>query len=415
MQPWKGGPSSRNEVPTASRTKHLQKEAQDMELKLLELKRNMEKQRAAREGLLATAAAGSMWQNGATGLLRGNFRSKQQGGGAAPRDSQPSSSGRGSSTSQPSSRGSSAHAAGSRAGASGLSPSIPQQPSMQLEEAVVSGSRVSAAPAARPAAHAPNHRFGSARPADVLTVRHDDDQGDTGIGCGSDQPGSLLDGEFDEAENRRAFLDALNEWRKGNRPPSASSQDMGHGTSSCMGAAASSSHAPGATMEVQTEAATPRVSRPVSATKKSYFDKFLLNTASRQAGQSATGGVGGSSQQRPSTANSLGADRSGLMSGGGASSSGSAGWQQRPHSALAQRPGSAAPALTGKLDILERLERLELQQRQDEEDDDDDDDGDAGGVVVTTASGMLGLTKGVRLPDAILVPQDREMSDNSDA
>ena len=37
------------------------------------------------------------------------------------------------------------------------------------------------------------------------------------MGCGTEDDGGLAQGAFNEADSHKSFLDALNEWRAGNR------------------------------------------------------------------------------------------------------------------------------------------------------------------------------------------------------
>ena len=96
-----------------------------------------------------------------------------------------------------------------------------------------------------------------------------------GMACGADADDDLASGAFSEADSHRSFLEALNEWRNGNLKDPSAAPGRGPG---------------GANTEAQTETSPNRVLRPGSAaSKKSYFEKLALNTASREAGQSATG------------------------------------------------------------------------------------------------------------------------------
>jgi|LauGreDrversion2_5_1035112.scaffolds.fasta_scaffold109480_1 hypothetical protein len=93
------------------------------------------------------------------------------------------------------------------------------------------------------------------------------------MACGADADDDLASGAFNEADSHKSFLEALNEWRNGNKESAVASRP-----------------GLGANTVAQTETSPSRGPRPVSATsKKSYFEKFALNTASREAGQSALG------------------------------------------------------------------------------------------------------------------------------
>ena len=98
-----------------------------------------------------------------------------------------------------------------------------------------------------------------------------------GMACGADADDDLASGAFSEADSHRSFLEALNEWRNGNLKDPVAAAAAGPGPG-------------GANTEAQTETSPSRGVRPGSAaSKKSYFEKLALNTASREAGQSATG------------------------------------------------------------------------------------------------------------------------------
>jgi hypothetical protein len=85
---------------------------------------------------------------------------------------------------------------------------------------------------------------------------------------------------------------------------------------------------------------------------------------------------------------------------------------QREEDRPASASGSSQCGPDGlRLDVLDRLEQLERRHEQQQRDDDEAEresgggEWDGGGIEVTTQVG-LGLTKGMRLPDAILVPDD---------
>lgn len=74
-----------------------------------------------------------------------------------------------------------------------------------------------------------------------------------------------------------------------------------------------------------------------------------------------------------------------------------------PHDHVLQDAGtSGMPAAHAALQLLDRLEQLEQERAADSDDDDDD----AGILEIADQVGTLGLTKGTRLPDAILLPND---------
>ncbi|KAF5838765.1 hypothetical protein DUNSADRAFT_2228 [Dunaliella salina] len=78
------GPKVAIRTPTALA---LAKEAQEMEAKLEELRKAMERERGMRE----RSSEGPRWRNGASGLLRGQFRNKQQGAATSSSHSNPAS------------------------------------------------------------------------------------------------------------------------------------------------------------------------------------------------------------------------------------------------------------------------------------------------------------------------------------
>ena len=100
------------------------------------------------------------------------------------------------------------------------------------------------------------------------------------MGCGTDAVDDLSAGAFNEADSHRSFLEALNEWRSGG----ATTVTAGPAATRGGGIAGGSSN------EAQTETSPSKVQqRPASASKVSYFQKFSINTASRDAGQCAEG------------------------------------------------------------------------------------------------------------------------------
>jgi hypothetical protein len=106
------------------------------------------------------------------------------------------------------------------------------------------------------------------------------------MGCGTDAVDDLSAGAFNEADSHKSFLEALNEWRNGGNSAAVAADGAACGGTSKGTVKA----AGGGSMEVQTEARTHMVpQRPASASKVSYFQKFAINTASRDAGQCANG------------------------------------------------------------------------------------------------------------------------------
>jgi hypothetical protein len=106
---------------------------------------------------------------------------------------------------------------------------------------------------------------------------------------GGSRSGSLLDGAFDEAANRRAFAEALSEWRGDTREREG---------------AANAANVPA--METQTDspsdAAFSRTTRPATAKPSappgaSYFERLRAGNAERLAGKDAADAVRSSSSK----------------------------------------------------------------------------------------------------------------------
>ncbi|KAG2445943.1 hypothetical protein HXX76_000546 [Chlamydomonas incerta] len=371
-----------------------------MEAKLAELRKAMEKERAKRDALMANVGGGSIWRNGAAGGLR-----KGQGAAATASSSGASTSRRpdsseasGPPSGSTSARGGNAASAGS---AAAVSPEIPS----------VSGSRLTAPrPAAGP----------SSRTTNILVVQSGAEVG--GMSCGTEDDPSLAAGAFSEADSHKSFLEALNEWRRGNRGESdtattASTSAAAGGGGPAVRASAAVEHS---TLEVQTEQRPLAVAaRPSSAAAKplSYFDKLIINTTSRTAGQLAAGvppeDVVSSVSiprpaARPTSASARGDGAETAAATGAPTSSSTSG---AAASTKASKPAApAAPAVVippadpnNPLSILDRLEALERQRQAAQADDDADADG--GSFTVTTATGVV-MTKNMRLPDEVLLPDN---------
>lgn len=405
----------------------LSSDAAAMEAKLAELRKAMDKERAKRETLMAQNG-GSIWKNGANGLLRSNFRSKQgDAGGPGQKAYSP-----GSLETSPDK----APAAPQRASSASRAMSVTPEP---VEPPTVSGSRLEV-------------QKPMARRADVLIVEGPD----TGMGTGTDSGPGLMAGNFNEADSHKSFLEALQEWRRGTRSDAAG----GDNGAAVAGKGAVTGNTAGAAMEVQTEVRQP--ARPASG-KLSYFDKLVLNSNSRQAAELAAGasatGRGASGSGAPAPAAAVATDPMRAASAGAAPallspsppparassarprpSAGSAGMQRTSgdvdggSSSAEGSPEavSAAAAASGQADddfggastgtstnplaILDKLEALELrkQQHQQQLDDEDDDDECAAGphgsrssLVITTQVGVV-LTKNTRLPDDVLLPSNED-------
>ena len=49
------------------------------------------------------------------------------------------------------------------------------------------------------------------------------------MACGADDDDGLANGAFNEADSHRSFLEALNEWRKGNKGEAGAGEEGGSG------------------------------------------------------------------------------------------------------------------------------------------------------------------------------------------
>eukprot|EP00798_Chlamydomonas_sp_ICE-L_P031855 gene31855-7061_t len=314
----------------------------------MDLRRAMEGERAKREAMIAGAVDGSLWKNGQSGLLRGNYRNKERKGkeagtcpdaGGSRATSGRSSQGSAGDAAAGSTRASSARAESAGGGGGGVrgssgrrsadakgasSAAAAAEPSMG--DAGLTGSRIQ--PNGGPPRRAAMPMGFGKQEADVMEIHHgtyddededegvggmawgtepadngtyddeDEDEGVGGMACGTEASDGLNDGRFNEADSHRSFLDALNEWRNANKPATTeASGEAGASTSGrpSSGRPASTGQMKASTsateaMECQTETAVRRPARPQSASNKSYFGKLVLSTHSRQAGQAAGGG-----------------------------------------------------------------------------------------------------------------------------
>ncbi|GFR44855.1 hypothetical protein Agub_g6198 [Astrephomene gubernaculifera] len=395
----------------------LSAEAAAMEQKLAELRKAMEKERAKREALMANAGGGSIWRNGSS--LRANVGKGSDAASRRPASGATAFGAAGGPGPAPSRAPASARGGSSSGTTEAVAANVPS----------VSGSRMSSARSAVEAARSatPDSQGGGSGSGGGGS-------GGGGMSCGTDDGPSLAAGQFSEADSHRSFLEALNEWRRGNRgdvPDAAagqSSQEPAAGSSFPREPPRASARVSSSNLEVQTE--TRPVSRPTSAKPLSYFDKLVLNTTSRQAGHLAAGGTPES--MRPSL---TGQEQYGMRSASAMDVRPGSASSVRPGSAVGVRPASAAPgstpvapsaacaspavaapkatsenvpdssAASDPLSILDRLEALERQRQELHAGDEDDDD--PGVFTVTTATGVL-LTKGVRLPDEVLLPCNTE-------
>uniref|UniRef100_A0A7S3VJY9 Uncharacterized protein n=1 Tax=Dunaliella tertiolecta TaxID=3047 RepID=A0A7S3VJY9_DUNTE len=226
------GPKLAIRTPTALA---LAKEAQEMEAKLEELRKAMERERGMRE----KSSEGPRWRNGASGLLRGQFRSKQQGTAMGSSHSSPASR-TPSSTSRLNSKSSAPMPSPSPSATASVKDGSPPAGELGVSGTSRTGTsrlsssagglggdaRVVPAPGGLRVSQSRKLAARAASPAapDVLQVHsqqdlgHSSDQGkqSTAESQAGDDP-DLREGAFDEAESHKSFMEALNEWRAGNR------------------------------------------------------------------------------------------------------------------------------------------------------------------------------------------------------
>ncbi|GLC54890.1 hypothetical protein PLESTB_000916800 [Pleodorina starrii] len=420
-------------APKVAKPAVLSAEAAAMELKLAELRKAMEKERAKREALMANTSGGSIWRNGGTTSgLRSNVKGKGPGEGSPSSAAggvsssrrpnsvdAPAGQGAAAASSSAAGRASSARSAGATAGS---------------EISALSGSRLTTSGrTANAAAAEPKGPGGRGAPA---SSSGGGGGAMGGMSCGTDDNSSLADGAFNEADSHKSFLDALNEWRRANRGDTPADAGAAGAASSAASSAQPQrprSGAPpapvaSASLEVQTESRP--ASRPSSSTSLSYFDKLVINASSRVAGHLASGGPPESSRSSlsgqatglprpPSAARPLSASLSNIPSAAAKpplAPAPAANSTRISASAAALAPSSCTTSAPGKvetdgtppdpLSILDRLEALERQRQAAASHGDGDEEdgwGAASFIQVTTATGMV-LTKGVRLPDEVLMP-----------
>ncbi|KAG2452506.1 hypothetical protein HYH02_002745 [Chlamydomonas schloesseri] len=387
----------------------LSAEAAAMEAKLAELRKAMEKERAKREALMANAGAGSIWRNGAAGGLRNAGKGP---GAAATVSSSGASTNR-----RPDSSEASAPPSGSTSARGSSAIGSSSAAAAPAEIPTISGSRLTAP---RPAA-------GPSSRAQILDLQSGTEVG--GMSCGTEDEPSLAAGAFNEADSHRSFLEALNEWRRGSRGEGEAAAGSTNAASTSAaatggGGVRASSAVEHSTLEVQTEQRPLAVAaRPGSAAAKplSYFDKLIINTTSRTAGQLAAGVPPEEVVStvsiprpvpRPTSASTLrdGADTASALASavnGASSTSGAATAAKPSQAAVPAAPAVVIPPAdpNNPFSILDRLEALERQRQAAAQADDDDDA--AGSFTVTTATGVV-LTKNMRLPDEVLLPDNNK-------
>ncbi|GLC43867.1 hypothetical protein PLESTM_001527800 [Pleodorina starrii] len=352
-------------APKVAKPAVLSAEAAAMELKLAELRKAMEKERAKREALMANTSGGSIWRNGGTTSgLRSNVKGKGPGEGSPSSAAggvsssrrpnsvdAPAGQGAAAASSSAAGRASSARSAGATAGS---------------EISALSGSRLTTSGrTANAAAAEPKGPGGRGAPA---SSSGGGGGAMGGMSCGTDDNSSLADGAFNEADSHKSFLDALNEWRRANRgdTPADAGGPPESSRSSLSGQATGLPRPPSA-------------ARPLSAS--------LSNIPSAAAAA------------KPPLAPAPAANSTRISASAAALA---------PSSCTTSAPGKVETDGTppDPLSILDRLEALERQRQAAASHGDGDEEdgwGAASFIQVTTATGMV-LTKGVRLPDEVLMP-----------
>ncbi|KAL6758725.1 hypothetical protein V8C86DRAFT_2589602 [Haematococcus lacustris] len=387
-------PPGKNRTPLLSaKTLDLAAEAADMEAKLIELRKAMEREREKRER--STPDTGPHWSNGATGLLRGQFRAGAKAGPGI-------TTAAGAATGVATNTATSTSAASSRASSAAPTARKPTQiPPLQQQSKKPStqtplfmpsrpaacspvtqpGETLAVNPVKAPAAQRPPIASLTRKPQ-VMAIHEASDE--PGTGCGTEAGAETGPGPhaaaFNEADSHRSFLEALNEWRSGLKAaqpspaaPAADAQPLG--TSNTTSRPGSSSQ--GSAIEVQTDVARPRplamrpsspwMSQPLPgqasglpqpSQPQTYFDRFALNVASRTAGQAASGQAGAASSPRAATSvppvAAAAHDMLGLVVNRSSSGANTGLWGGRspsgsspsggPHGLLSHGPGPGQPA-----------------------------------------------------------------------
>eukprot|EP00873_Tetraselmis_striata_P002954 jgi/Tetstr1/423218/TSEL_001336.t1 len=245
-----------NVAGNGARTAQLEEEAAMMERKLGALKEAMAKERDKRESIKAKAPAGGFWRTsskGTTDVRKGKPVRTAKDRVTPPSREAPTTTGR-DSGSKPGS---------ARQPPTGRPGKAPAEAPPRLE-AQVAGRRQ------------PLHTPPTAAPA-----------AETGMSCGTEDmepaggSGSQFDGQFNEAANRRDFLDALAAWRGGGNASTAA------GPAATAGATERSP--PAACTETQTGTEPPgSTAKPT----RPYFDKLMMEAAARAAGEQAAASMG---------------------------------------------------------------------------------------------------------------------------
>lgn len=365
-------------------------EAFDMEKKLLELKKAMEREREKRESLGISSPHSSIWRNGGSGRLRSHRKNNDK--APAPTKTPEKASATPSSVSTPAKQ----------------PPAEASQPQFVVNASSVNATRTPSATSATAQSRVQR-----------LVVEHEVDDG--GIGCGTESgpTESLLDGKFDERGGHASFLDALNEWRRATKGEEPSESAPSTSNDKPRESKRIEPVQPGLEMQIQTAPAAPH--RPQSARHiTSCFDKLFWDVASKQAGicssrasDSSFPDLPSSQTNRPSSA----AHRPSPPSPRRTSTSAPSGDSKAgPPSAAATAAAAAAGDVDAQLLLLDRLAELEdeLEAKGAHKDAEEQalltarGKGGSSSIQVSTVKGMVGLTAKTRLPDSIQLPGDEE-------
>ncbi|MEW5311405.1 MAG: hypothetical protein WDW38_003124 [Sanguina aurantia] len=259
-----------------------------------------------------------------------------------------------------------------------------------------------------------------------VTIRHEEGGGpEDRMAWGAGGGGKDLSaGRFDEGDSHHSFLEALNAWRQGTKPPeagqgsaaaattgsdarnsttnsSSSSNTTGSSSSSNTNTSGSSSwdtstrpqQQASTETQVQTEVRLRGASLAPSPPATSYFNRLASSSASRQAGSDASS----HSSSRPHTSSQVPESCS----------------QPAPEpiesSSAAPSPQEPQPenAVLSRLSILDKLESLEMDRAKLEAEEDRilglQEAQESVEIEFTTVVG-LGITRAMRLPDSIMLP-----------
>lgn len=384
-------------------------EAFDMEKKLVELRKAMEREREKREALGLVGPKSSIWRNGGSGRLRSNYKKdKDKDKDIAGPNSEGPTPTRTPDHPAPNSINAVAVLTGQ------IKAEVPK-PNFCVN--------ANAVQAPKPApSYKPDSRV------QRLVVEHEVDDG---IGCGTDSGpgGNLLDGQFDERGGHASFLDALNEWRKASKGEADEPAQPSTSVASYLARPQSAKgQAPGSEMEIQTAPPSSN-QRPQSARHQhSYFDKLFWNKASKDAGEAAKPVARSAPASRPgssSPATAATSDKPGSTAHDARPSSSDSPQRSSRRVTLIEPPNNVASVIKmlsepfpddpvefeARLALLEQLEAAEDRMARESELEEQDLAAKLGcqaGITVSTVKGAVGLTSKTRLPDNIQLPEEGE-------